>query len=76
MSLSEKQTKTIDALLCTYRELAVVELVDYEIHGMAKGGAVLTISKRFSYLILSSGEIKEMRQSFNGITFKIIKYFE
>jgi hypothetical protein len=76
MKLSEKQTKTIDALLCTYRELAVVELVDYTIHGMAKGGAVLTIAKRFSYLILSSGEIKEMRQSYNGITFKIIKYFE
>ena len=76
MSLSEKQTKTIDALLCTYRELAVVGLADYEIHSMAKGGAVLTIAKRFSYLILSSGEIKEMRQSFNGITFKIIKYFE
>ena len=76
MKLSDKQNKTIGALLCTYRELAVVDLVDYEIHGMAMGGVVLTISKKFSYLILSSGEIKEMRQSFNGITFKVIKYFE
>ena len=78
MKISNNQHLTIDALLATHRELTAVDLVDYKIYGLCKGGIVLTIKSGeyfYSYKILSSGAITKTTKSENGVSFFDLKYF-
>lgn len=79
MRVSEKQDFVIDTLLATHRELTAVDLVDYKIYGLCKGGIVLTIKSGeyfYSYKILSSGAITEKTKSENGVRFTPFSYFQ
>lgn len=78
MNTSKKQDFVIDTLLATHRELTAVNLVDYKIYGLCRGGIVLTIKSGeyfYSYKILSSGAITEKTKSENGVRFTPLKYF-
>lgn len=79
MKISEKQDFVIDTLLATHRELTAVDLVDYKIYGLCKGGIVLTIKSGeyfYSYKILLSGAITEKTKSENGVKFTTFSYFQ
>jgi hypothetical protein len=73
-----RQLMTINAILATHRELSVLDIVNYNINGLAAGGVVLIVhydNKHYLYKILKSGAVTQIKQSDNNISFRELTYF-
>lgn len=77
--MSQAQFDAVDILLCTHRELTAVDLCDFEMWEMVKGGVYLKIKSGeyfYSYKIMRSGQVLQMRRGEFSERLSAIMYFQ